>query len=138
MLVIELALGMELILNLGWALVAVWMLFVWMRMAPRTALDRRAQFVALSIVILILLPAISMTDDLIAAQNPAEIDCCVRRDHDFSRPLSIVPTSAALPLPAFTGLSITFMHLAAPSIVSAPFVDHPALGPIQNRPPPAA
>jgi hypothetical protein len=107
-------------------------------MAPRTALDRCAQFVALSIVILILLPAISMTDDLIAAQNPAEVSTCVRRDHDGSSPHSIVPTSAALPLPAFTGLLIAFVHLAAPDILPAPFVDHPALALIQNRPPPAA
>ena len=58
---------MELALNFGWAAVAVWMLFAWARMEPLTAKSRRAQFVALAVVILILLPAISMTDDLIAA-----------------------------------------------------------------------
>jgi hypothetical protein len=65
---------MELTLNLSWAFVAAWMIFVWVRKAPRTAMDRGAQFVALAVVILMLLPVISVTDDLIAAQNPAEFD----------------------------------------------------------------
>ena len=138
---VELALGMELTLNLGWASVAVWMLFVWLRMASRTAKDRRAQFIALAIVILILLPVISVTDDLIiAVQNPAEIDCSVysvRKNHDFCSPHAIVPAAAALPAPAFAGLSIADVHMATPSNLSAPFVDHPALAPIQSRPPPA-
>jgi hypothetical protein len=132
---------MELTLNLGWALLAAWMLIVWLRMAPRSAMDRRAQFVALAVVILILLPVISITDDLIAAQNPAEIDYStysVRKNHDFCSPHSIVPAAAALPAPAFAGLSIAYVHMGAPGILSAPCVDHPALTPIQNRPPPAA
>ena len=129
---------MELILNLGWALVAAWMLFVWLRTASRTAMDRPTQLVALAVVILILWPAISMTDDLIAAQNPAEVDCCARRDHGLSSPHSIVPAAAALPAPTFAGLSVAYVRLAAPSSLSAPYVDHPALAPIQNRPPPAA
>lgn len=132
---------MELTLNLGWALVAVWILYAWVRMAPRTAMDRRTQFVALAVVIMILLPVISETDDLIAAQNPAEFDCSVyiaRRDHDGSSPHSIVPAAAAPPAPAFAGLSFAYVHVAAPGYRAAPFVEHPALGPIQNRPPPAA
>lgn len=134
------ALGMELILNLGWAAVAVWMLCAWARMAPRKASSRRAQLVALAVVILILLPAISITDDLMAAQNPAEVDTSVtvRRDHDFFSSHSIVPVGAALPPPAFAELSIPVVRMAAPSNLSAPFVDHPARASIQNRPPPAA
>ena len=86
---------MELTLNLGWALVAVWILCAWVRTAPRRATDRRVQMVALAVVILILLPAISMTDDLLAAQNPAEIDCCARRNHDHgASPHSILPAAA--------------------------------------------
>ncbi len=135
---VELALRMELILNLGWAVLAAWMLCSWARLGPRTDSNRRAQFVALALVILILLPAISITDDLIAAQNPAEVDTCVRRDHDFSSPHSILPAAAGLPLPAFAGLSFAFVRMAAPSNPSEPFFDHPGLAPIQNRPPPAA
>ena len=136
---VELALGMELTLNLGWALVAMWMLCAWVRKAPRKATDRRIQMVALAVVILILLPAISMTDDLLAAQNPAEIDCCARRDHDHGTcPHSIIPAAAALPLPGFTGLSLAFMGMAAPGNLLSPLVENPSLAPIQNRPPPAA
>lgn len=136
---VELALGMELTLNLGWALVAMWMLCAWVRKAPRRATDRRIQMVALAVVILILLPAISMTDDLLAAQNPAEIDCCARRNHDHAAcPHSIIPAAAVLPLPGFTGISLAFVGMAGPSNLPSPLVENPSLTSIQSRPPPAA
>ena len=129
---------MELTLNFGWAMVAIWMLCAWLRAAPRGSRDRRAQLVALAVVILILLPAISMTDDLIAAQNPAEVDSCVRRDYSVSSPHGQNSPMAALPAPTFTGLSFGLVHLGAPGRLSAPYVECPALASIQNRPPPAA
>ena len=130
---------MELALNLGWALVTVWMLCAWVRTAPRRATCRRIQMVALAVVILILLPAISMTDDLVAAQNPAEIDCCARRNHDHdAKPHSIAPASSAVPMPSFTGISLAFVGMVAPSDHSSPFVENSCLASIQNRPPPAA
>lgn len=130
---------MELTLNLSWAFVALGMLCAWVRMAPRDAAIRRIQMVALAVVILILLPAISMTDDLAAAQNPAEIDCCVRRhhDHDVSSSHSIIPTAASLPLPSFAGVTLEFAGTAAPSNPPFSFVENPAFASIQNRPPPA-
>ena len=136
---VELVLGMELTLNLGWALVAMWLLCAWVRKAPRKATDRRIQMVALAVVILILLPAISMTDDLVAAQNPAEIDCCARRDHGHGTSAhSMLPAAASLPLPSFTGISLAFVGMAAPSNLPSPFVENPSLTSIENRPPPAA
>ena len=136
---VELVLGMELTLNLGWALVAVWILCAWVRTAPRRATDRRIQMVALAVVILILLPAISMPDDLLAAQNPAEIDCCARRNHDHgASPHSILPAAASLPLPSFTGISLACVAKAAPGNLPCPFIEIPSLASIQNRPPPAA
>jgi hypothetical protein len=130
---------MELALNLGWALVAFWMLCVWLRTAPRRTKDRRIQMVALAVVILILLPAISMTDDLAAAQNPAEIDCCARRGNDrVSNQHFINPTAASLPLPSFTPISLAFAGSAAPVIPPSPSVENPSLTSIRNRPPPAA
>jgi hypothetical protein len=94
--------------------------------------------VALAVVILILLPAISMTDDLAAAQNPAEVDCCARRDHDHgASPHSILPTAAAIPLPSFAGISLAFAGMAAPGNLPSPSVESPFLHSIQNRPPPA-
>ncbi len=134
---VESTLEVELTLNLGWAAVAGWMLWAWLHLGPRTTLGRRAQFVALAVVILILLPAISITDDLMAAQNPAEVDCSVRRDHDGASPHSMAPLAAVLPLPASTGLSIAIVRMAAPSSLFAPFMKPPALASIENRPPPA-
>jgi hypothetical protein len=136
---LELALGMELILNLGWVLIAFGMLFAWLRVAPRPAGERRAQFVALAVVILILLPAISMTDDLIAAQNPAEVDCCsARRDHNWSHTHPNFGTPAALQRPVFSGFVDDFREMHVPSDAASPRVVAPFQGPIQNRPPPTA
>jgi hypothetical protein len=89
-------------------------------------------------VILILLPAISMTDDLVAAQNPAEIDCSVRRGQGWTSPHSIVPVTASLPLPGFSAPSLPFFQAGTPSQVSTPLTENPALRSIENRPPPTA
>jgi len=132
-------LGMELTLNLGWVLVALTMTYVWLRIARRAARERSAQFAALAIVILILLPAISMTDDLMAAQNPAEIDTCVRRDDTGSvHAHSGVPLLAALPSPEFSGLVFGVVQMPSPNHQSVPCVEIPSLASIENRPPPLA
>jgi hypothetical protein len=135
---VELAGGMELTLNLAWALLALWMLCAWLRIAPTAVRERRSQFVALAVVILILLPAISMTDDLMAAQNPAEVDCCVRRDYDCFHVHPGVPTTSASPVPAFNGLMFGVVHLLPPNLLEAPLAHTPAMASIQNRPPPSA
>jgi hypothetical protein len=129
---------MELFLNLAWALVSLCMVCLWLRFAPRTGPDRRIQLVALAMVILILLPAISMTDDLQAARNPAEIDTCLRRDHEWSSPHSMVPAVALLPLLLFASLDFRVRRAALPGrqAVAAPV--NPFLAPIEDRPPPAA
>jgi len=129
---------MELALNLAWVLLGAWMVWRWLRYASARGADRRVQIVALAAVILILLPAISMTDDLMAASNPAEIDTCLRRDHDGVSPHALVPTTAALVVPFFVGPALgTASHLVAADS-SAPAPDNPALVSIENRPPPAA
>ena len=104
---------MELILNLVWALLATLMLWLWMRHAPCVCLSRRTQLVALAMLILILLPVISVTDDLQALQNPAELDCCARRHHAVSCPHSIFPAAATLPPPVFAELSFGFLRFVA-------------------------
>lgn len=130
---------MELTLNLGWVLVAVWMLLAWLRVAPRAARERRSQFVALIVVILILLPAISMTDDLVAAQNPAEVDCCsARRDHNSSHVHPNLAVPAALPLQSFAGVVQGFSQVRLPIYQPGHHADGLTAGPIQNRPPPIA
>ena len=133
---------MELTLNLAWMVLAALMFCLWLCFAPsagpdRRIEDRRAQFVALAVLTLILFPVISVTDDLQALQNPAETDSCLRRDHIVSNAHSIFPAVAALPLPVFAELPFGVLRISAPSRLPVPIFDHPALASIQNRPPPA-
>jgi hypothetical protein len=129
---------MELVLNLAWALSAIVIVCSWLRYGPRAGAGRRTQLVALAVLILILFPVISVTDDLQAVQNPAEVDSCLRRNHVVSNAHSIFPAVASLPLPAFAELPFGFLQLVAPRRLMAPVVDHPGLDSVQNRPPPVA
>jgi hypothetical protein len=129
---------MELVLNLVWILLAMVLVRFWLRTAsPRTA-STMAQVVALTMLIVILFPVISVTDDLEAIQNPAEIDCCARRNHAASCSHTRFPAVATLPPPVLTSLSFGFLRFAVPNRVPAPLVKNPAMGSVQNRPPPAA
>ena len=129
---------MELSLNLAWVFLAAFMLCSWLRFSPRAGSNSRMQFVALAVLILILFPVISVTDDLQAALNPAETDSCLRRNHGCSTPHSIIPAISALPLPVFAELSFGALHLTAAGTLRASVLENPALAPIQNRPPPVA
>jgi hypothetical protein len=129
---------MELLLNLVWVLLTALLVGLWMRYAHRAGADRRMQLVALTVLILILFPVISVTDDLQAAQNPAETDCCLRRDHGCVAPHSIFPAVADLQQPAFAEVAFPTLGFIAPNGPLSPLMDNPALAPIQNRPPPSA
>jgi formate-dependent nitrite reductase membrane component NrfD len=129
---------MESTLNFAWALLAAGMLILWLRHARNSAASRGTQFAALAMLILILFPVISVTDDLQALQNPAETESYLRRDHAAVSPHSIFPTMAALPPSVFSGIFSGFLSLVAPSLYPAPVVDNPAMAAIQNRPPPVA
>jgi hypothetical protein len=134
---------MELFLNLAWVLLATLMFCLWPCFAPRTGRDRRTndwrmQFVALAVMLLIVFPVISVTDDLQATQNPAETDSTARKDHIAANPHSIMPAVAALPLPVLAGLFTGLPRFAGTRSLPVPAIDHPALASIQNRPPPAA
>ncbi|MGD0682309.1 MAG: hypothetical protein ABR990_09680 [Terracidiphilus sp.] len=129
---------MELTLNLVWTVLAVVIMCLWLRFCTRTGADRRMQLVSLAMLIAILLPVISVTDDLQALQNPAELDCCARRHHVASCSHSMFPAAATLPLPVFAELTFGFLRFAAPNYRPTPLVEIPALASIQNRPPPVA
>jgi hypothetical protein len=94
--------------------------------------------IALAVLILILFPVISVTDDLQAMQNPAEVDSCQRRGHSSFCVHAAFPPVAALPLPIFSAISLSLPRLAAPATRLSPVFESPALAPIENRPPPAA
>jgi hypothetical protein len=129
---------MEFILNLVWTLLAVAILCLWRRFSPRTGAGPHMQLVALALLILILFPVISVTDDLQAIQNAAETDTYSRRGHAVGNAHSIFPVVAALPPPVMAELSLGFLRFAAPSHLPTPVVEHPGLRAIQNRPPPVA
>jgi hypothetical protein len=129
---------MELLLNLAWALLAVSFACIWLRLAARDGASRHMQMVALAVLILILLPVISVSDDLQAIQNPAEADSCLRRGHVVSTAHAMPAPAADVPQPFFAELSSGVVQMTSPDNGNAPFVSPPALSSIQNRPPPAA
>jgi hypothetical protein len=129
---------MELVLNLAWMVLATLMCWVWMGYAPREGASRRMQIVALALILAILFPAISLTDDLVTAQNPSETDCCQRKDHLCSKACSTHFPVADL-TPQFSAeISFDDFQSLLPGNLLAPAVKVPALDSIQNRPPPAA
>jgi hypothetical protein len=129
---------MELTLNLAWALMAVVLVRLWLRAAPSSSACPRSQMVALLMLIVILFPVISVTDDLGAALNPAELDCCARRHYAVYCSYSIFPAAATLPPPVFAELTFGFLRFVMPGNHPAPSVEIPAMASIQNRPPPVA
>ncbi|MFZ0745499.1 MAG: hypothetical protein WAM85_13895 [Terracidiphilus sp.] len=129
---------MELFLNSVWALVATVILCYWLRLEERDKAKRRLSFVALTMLIVILFPVISVSDDLWSLHNPAETDTCQRRDHLAPCPHFIFPAVAALPESAPAELAFGSLRLTVPLSPQPLGVENPALDPIQNRPPPAA
>ena len=105
---------MELILNLAWALCSLALICFWIRVrltAPSGGLRTPfaspvLQALALTMVVLLLLPAISLSDDQVAAQGLTESDCCVRRASlcDHVHP-SLIPVALDLPRQEFAGLA---------------------------------
>jgi hypothetical protein len=129
---------MELILNLAWAVLASLGIYIWLRFGARTGANRRTQLVALAMLLLILFPVISVSDDILTFHNPAEADCCLRRDHVVSSPHSVLPALAGLPQPIFTELPSGMPRFIVLRNSPFPTVDRPGLTAIQNRPPPTA
>ncbi len=129
---------MEFFLNSAWALLAFFIVCLWLHVEPRDHADRRLSFVSLVMLLVILFPVISVSDDLWSLQNPAETDTCLRRDHLASCAHAIFPAMAALPEPVFAVVPFGFQRLTAPLNLPVRAVDNAAFDAIQNRPPPAA
>jgi hypothetical protein len=129
---------MELALNLVWMALAVLMFWLWMRHDSPERVSRRTQFIALAAVLLILLPVISVTDDLMAAQNPAETDSCQRKDHVCSNARPTPFAVVDLTLPVLAELSIGALSIYMPDDSFAGRTKFPTITAIRNRPPPIA
>ncbi len=128
---------MELLLNLAWVLMAA-ALFSLLLHAPPQRGSRQRQFVALVVLLLVLFPVISLTDDLQATQNLAETDCCQRRANGCSVPQSVLPHIASWPLPAVFQLSLGSEFRGPAEFIAVRAAADPALAPIESRPPPTA
>ncbi len=90
---------MELFLNLVWLTLSAALVWGYIVFAPPPMKSRKAvAIIALALLILVLLPAISMTDDLAAINNPAETDHLFRRDRAPLHLHSDVAVVAVVPL----------------------------------------
>jgi hypothetical protein len=138
---------MELILNLAWALVSMALVALWLRgsrlgkTGPRRAGFHRAprhiQILALLVVVLLLLPVISLSDDLMAAQGFAETDSCLRRAQDCgcAHP---APASFALPEEIVADILLSGFSQEILEEDSFPAVHRIAPAALDSRPPPRA
>jgi hypothetical protein len=130
---------MELFFNLAWLAVAAVLVTLWLRDDSQGVGERRGQLIAMAVLIAILLPVISVSDDLQAIQNASEADNYLRRDHLVPTNASPVQPMLAMILPAMSaGLGVGFLRFIAPSLLSVQEPNHPEISGIDNRPPPVA
>jgi len=106
---------MEIILNIAWALCSLGLIWIWTRSMASNPVSRKTQILALAMVVLVLLPVISLSDDLMAMQAPAESDTSLRRAlHSDHTHFPAVATSFALPEQAVTSLSLIWHSQEVP------------------------
>lgn len=127
--------GMELILNLAWGLLAIASICLWAATDRRKGAERYMPIVALFMLIIILFPVISVSDDLWSIQNPAETNSVQRRDHLVLPPHSIIP--ALISFCRTSEINLGFRNWTARADVTTPALCVPPRIRIQNRPPPA-
>ena len=130
---------MELLLNLAWLFVAGTLVCLWIHGKAQGKPDWRLQLISIAVLIAILFPVISMSDDLLATQTAFESDNFLRRDHLV--PADSHPVQPALVILAtaiFAGSGFAFSRFAAAGILPVYEPEHPELAGIDNRPPPAA
>ncbi len=130
---------MELLLNIAWLAVALVIMCLWLARADKAGPERRQQLIAVAVLIAILFPVISVSDDLFAVQCATETDNYLRRDHlDTSDVHPLQPLLCSVPAMTFAGLGLTFQSFVAPGTLPVEKSQHPELAGIYNRPPPAA
>lgn len=135
---------MEILLNLVWAALSVALSVFWLvRRVPHNgdshSVSLKTQLVSLAVVFLILLPVVSLTDDLQASIAPAEVEHACRRgdalpghDVQLQSQFAIVATWLLTLRPPNA--------IAVGSAEQSTEVLYPQLGfalPFQSRPPPS-
>jgi hypothetical protein len=135
----------ELIFNLGWLAVAIFLWGLWLsgvRGAEKKSLlpAVAVQAVALAMLTAILLPVISITDDLHSCQLPAEVKRSVLQGDR-----QLAPAAAPGMLPVSLALLALCMNLLRPRRLGMLAVDQPGrpqaggyVHSLWSRPPPAA
>ena len=113
------------------------MVCLWLRLGSAKGADRRRQIIAIAVLIAILFPVISVSDDLMAVQSATETDSLQRRDYLVSTthpvlPFAVIVTALAFDLNFGSPRFVPARNLALPSF------DHPELGVAGNRAPPVA
>ena len=127
---------MEPLFNFVWLLVSLASISAWFRRGRRTSDGKRVSLVGLAMLVLILFPVISVSDDLWSLQNPAESDSYQRRDHHDTSVQSHFPASASLPESIDSGFIFGTPRKVALVPSESIHLAAPAFGSIQNRPPP--
>ena len=126
---------MEVFLNLAWTVLAVALVLLWLHLGCRVDQGRYSQIIAIAVLIAILFPVISVSDDLMAVQNPSETDNCQRRDHLVLGDVHLLQPAVVEPFPVLTEVIIQYVsprELAlGVDLRRAPIA-------IANRPPPTA
>jgi len=126
----------EILLNSVWALLALLIVTVWLRLEVPEGTDRRRQIIVILILIAILFPVISVSDDLMAMQSATEQDGLQRRDY--------LAASSAHPVLLFAAIVpalIIEMSPGSPPFISIrglprPSIERAVLSVSGNRPPP--
>ncbi len=130
---------MELVLNLGWVVLATVMCWLWLHHhALCEGSGRSVQVVSLALVLGIMFVVITIYDDMAMAQNPAETRCFQREDDLGSHAHApFHPVAASTPT-LVAELLFNTIGVAAPGRLLVAAVKIPSLASIHNRPPPAA
>lgn len=129
---------MEIILNVAWAVLAFLSVLVWLRFEERKGSERRLPMIALAVLLVILFPVISVSDDLWSVQNPAESDTCSRRNQIAPWTPAAHSPLVALPVLLFVQAATETWAYRAPAQLPLGRFSLPPLSYVENRPPPVA
>jgi len=134
----------ELFFNLFWVVLSTGLIGLWLISRPRRKdhelhPSRRMQIAALAVLIVILLPVVSLTDDLLACTTPAEVEHLVRRDvlDHVENNLEAAAVLAAVLVSSQNAFGSQIIFQVLPSMkIGAPREEFLSI--VGNRPPPLA
>jgi hypothetical protein len=127
---------MEIVLNLAWATLAIAGFSLWLRFERRRGAERNLPLIAITMLVVILFPVISVSDDLWSIPNPAETDATQRRGPFISSDHAIFPASAALPEPILDWLPFDVAQTDTPKPTFASNLPESMSVAAENRAPP--